>query len=55
MKKIIGIMAIVIMAVAVFFTNSNNYKQNVNVDLSSLIGVPTANAESDYDGLLWKS
>lgn len=44
MKKLIGIVGIAVMAMAMFFSTNTNHTDNVN--LSSLIAINIANAES---------
>ncbi|QTD38553.1 hypothetical protein JL193_04500 [Polaribacter batillariae] len=47
MKKIIGIIGVVAIAMTVFFSSNSG---NKNTDLAGLIAMNTANAESDSNG-----
>ncbi|GAL89711.1 hypothetical protein [Jejuia pallidilutea] len=46
MKKIIGILGIIMIAMAMFLNTSANYSSNGNFDLASLTALSIANAES---------
>ena len=45
MKKIIGILGVVVIAVAMFFSTNAMNNSNGNFDLASLLALNTANAE----------
>ncbi|NMH89990.1 hypothetical protein [Flavivirga algicola] len=48
MKKIIGIIGTVAIAIAMFFSANTINSSNGNLDLASLLEVNTANAECDW-------
>jgi len=49
MKKLIGISGIAVIAMTMFFNTNINHASD-NTDLSSLIAINMANAESNYAG-----